>query len=230
MGSDLRRHDLVRVGPASFGEYAASLREHPSPGAGTPASGWAEAGRPLIVRRIAPGDPDDCVPLGLPLPPDADGRRRRIPIALRPASLAPVRSPTLAQARATAPAAWHPTVDALVAFGARHGLVPRPFGSLLWQAVTGLAYLTAASDLDVLWLLPETCDPDGLRHLLDGIAAVAEVAPMRLDGEVLLPDGGGIHWRELREVPHGGAVLVKYRDRVAMRPVAGLRGCAGSGP
>ena len=223
MRPDLGRHDLVRVEPAAFEAYAAYLRDRPFLGAGALACGWAEAGRPLIVRRIGPGDPDHCIPLGLPLPPDAEGRRR-IAIALPPDGLAPVRSPTLAEARTSAPAAWHPTLDALDAVGARHGLVPRPFGSLLWQAVTGLAYLTAGSDLDVLWPLADAWEPDRLRGLLDGIAAVAERAPMRLDGEVLCPDGGGIQWRELRGTPAGGAVLVKYRDRIAMHPAADLRG------
>ncbi len=32
---------------------------------------------------------------------------------------------------------------------------------------------------------------------------------MRLDGEILLPDGTGLHWRELRDAPEGGTVLAK---------------------
>lgn len=47
------------------------------------ASGWAEAGRPLIVRRFAEGESRLRVPLGLPLPPRADGPRR-IRVALAP--------------------------------------------------------------------------------------------------------------------------------------------------
>ena len=130
--------------------------------------------------------------------------------------------------RPIAPAAWRQTLDALVALGERHGFVPRPYGSLLWQAVTGLAYLGAGSDLDVLWPLPDCWTFERLRDLLDAIAAVADTAPMRLDGEILLPDGGGVQWRELREAADDGDVLVKHRDGIAIRPARGLlRGIGG---
>ena len=46
---------------------------------------------------------------------------------------------------------------------------------------------------------------------------------MRIDGEILLPDGTGLHWRELRDAPGGGSVLAKSLDGVALMSVAGLR-------
>jgi phosphoribosyl-dephospho-CoA transferase len=90
---------------------------------------------------------------------------------------------------------------------------------LLWQAVTGLPYLSRCSDLDLLWPCGETV-PSGL---LDGIAAIAEAAPMGIDGEILLSDGAGLHWRELRDAPDGGSVLVKSLDGLVLRPVDPLR-------
>jgi phosphoribosyl-dephospho-CoA transferase len=96
-----------------------------------------------------------------------------------------------------------------------HGLTPRPFGALLWQAMTGLTYLSPTSDLDLLWPCPVLVPPS----LLAGLARIDEGAPMRLDGEVLLADGGGVQWRELHQAPGNGSVLVKYRDRVAMRAI-----------
>ncbi|MDP4023824.1 malonate decarboxylase holo-[acyl-carrier-protein] synthase [Methylobacterium sp. NEAU 140] len=212
------RHDLVRAAPAA---WAALLRDRPDLDGLPHLAGWAGARRPLIVRRSHPGEGTDRVPLGLPLPP-ADGKRR-IGLALPAADLTPVTAPTLAEAAAHAPAAWRPTLDALVALGARCGSPPRPFGGLLWQAMTGLAYLTAASDLDLLWPCPEPVPSD----LLDGLVRIADAAPMRLDGEILLPDGGGVHWRELRDAPAGGPVLAKYRDRAALRSVpVGARAAA----
>lgn len=216
---DLSRHDLVRVEPAGFADFAASLRAYHARDASPVVFGWVEAGRPLIVRRFVEGESRLRVPLGLPLPPQAQGPRR-IRVALAPERVAAFSAPTLVEVHATATAAWRPTLDALIALGARHRLTPRPFGSLLWQALTGLDYLTPASDLDVLWPLAGASDPDRLRRLLDGIARIAEAAPMRLDGEILMPDGRGVHWRELREAPDGGTVLVKDRDGVEMRPAA----------
>ncbi len=97
--------------------------------------------------------------------------------------------------RALAPETWRATLDALTALGPCHSLAPRPFGSLSRRALTGLGYLTPASELDVLWPIADPIDADRLRHRLDGIAEAAEGAPMRLDGEILLPDGGRVQWR-----------------------------------
>lgn len=215
VGPPLARHDLVRVAPAAWTLVLAGrpdLAEVPH------LPGWAEAGRPLIVRRYGPGEDRASVPLGLPLPP-RDGKRR-IGLALPADRLGRVPAPTLASVRAAAPAAWQAALDALVALGAVHGCPPRPFGGLLWQGLTGLPYLTATSDLDLLWPLPR--GGVDLAALLAGIAAIARTAPMRIDGEVLLPDGAGIQWRELTEAPAGGQVLAKALDRLSLRAVADL--------
>ncbi|MCE4224092.1 malonate decarboxylase holo-[acyl-carrier-protein] synthase [Methylobacterium sp. C25] len=212
------RHDLVRVDPAA---WAAMLRQRPDLDGVPQLAGWAEAGRPLIVRRFFPGEPRDSIPLGLPLPP-ADGKRR-IGFAFSPDDLSLYPVLALADARTVAPEAWHTTLDALIALGAEHGLTPRPFGSLLWQAATGLTYLAATSDLDVLWSLPTQTIPAGF---LAALARIAEAAPMRLDGEILLPDGAGLHWREVLDAPETGDVLAKHRDRLEMRAVASLKGRA----
>lgn len=211
-GDRFQRHQLVRVAPAAWADALAGRPDL----AGVPhLSGWAEAGRPLIVRRYAPGEDRTRIPLGLPLPP-ADGKRR-IGFALPPAQLAPCPAPTLRDVRGAAPEGWRPSLDALDVLGRRHGIVPRPFGALLWQAVTGLAYLAATSDLDLLWPLAGP-PPTGFR---DGLAALAARSAMRLDGELVLPDGGGVHWREWAA---GGTVLVKRLDRLEMRAAADLFG------
>jgi phosphoribosyl-dephospho-CoA transferase len=208
------RHDLVRADPTAWAAWLASRPDL----AGAPhLDGWAAAGRPLIVRRRNPGEGSDVVPLGLPLPP-ADGKRR-IGLALPSAMLSPMVAPDLAAAGRHAPAAWQPTIDALVEIGRRHAIVPRPFGALLWQALTGLTYLSASSDLDLLW----PCATGVPAGLLDRIGAVADSAPMRIDGEILLPDGTGVQWRELRDAPEGGSVVAKSLDRVALMPAAALR-------
>ncbi len=88
------------------------------------------------------------IPLGLPLPPSHG--KRRIAVALAPGELithAP--PPLLADAATAAPASWRQTIDLLV----RLLLETRTFGSLAWQHLTGLPYLSDGSDLDLLWPL-----------------------------------------------------------------------------
>lgn len=211
MAEALRRHDLVRADARAFADL---VRVRPDLDGAPHVADWAARGRPLIVRRYGPGEDRSLVPLGLPLPPAAG--KRRIGLALPASALTPLPAPTLAQARGSAPKAWQTTLDALLALGAAHAIVPRPFGALLWQALTGLAYLTAASDLDLLWPVADL--PLGF---LAGLARIAEAAPMRIDGEVVLADGAGIQWRELHEARD--TVLAKYRDRLEMRDAAGPR-------
>ncbi len=214
MRAEATRHDLVTADLGAWGDLLAERRDLD----GLPhLAGWARAGRPLIVRRRVPGEGAERVPLGLPLPP-ANGKRR-IGLALPAGVLRPVAAPSLAETAPGAPADWGPAIAALLDLARDHGLTPRPFGALLWQAVTGLTYLTATSDLDLLWPCPGPVPAS----LLDGLARIDAGGPMRLDGEILLPDGGGVQWRELHEAPDGGHVLAKYLDRVAMRAVGDLK-------
>jgi phosphoribosyl-dephospho-CoA transferase len=86
------------------------------------------------------------------------------------------------------------------------------FGSLLWQHLTGLPYLSGTSDLDLLWPVAGAVDA----RLLPALAALDADAPMRLDGEIVLPDGRGVNWRELHAAAPDEAVLAKQRDGLAL--------------
>ncbi len=210
MADDPRRHGLLDVAPVA---WAALLAARPDLDGVPHLAGWAEAGWPVILRRRNAGEPAGALPAGLPLPP-ADGKRR-IGLLLPPDGARPRPAVTLPEARAAAPASWQPAIDALLALGAAHGLVPRVFGALLWQHLTGLTYLTASSDLDLLWPTAGPVD----RSLLGGLAAIASAAPMRLDGEVILPDGAGVAWREWHGAEPGTTVLAKGMERLELRRV-----------
>jgi phosphoribosyl-dephospho-CoA transferase len=207
-----RRHDLLDVTP---GAWAAMLADRPDLTDVPQVADWALLRRPVILRRSHPGE-GGLVPAGLPLPP-RDGKRR-IGLVLPPEAVR-LRVPVaLSATRAACPDAWDAVVAEVAALGEAHGLVPRAFGSLLWQSLTGLPYLSGTSDLDLLWPVAGAV-PGGF---LDGLAAIDARAPMRLDGEMLLPDGGGVNWRELHEAAPGEAVLVKHRDRLALREAGAI--------
>ncbi len=200
-----RRHDLLRVAPRAW-TGRENLRF----------ARWVARGWPVIVRRRAAGDEPGMIPVGWPLPP-ADGKLRLS------AQVAPgdawERVPALAlrAVQEDAPSSWQPVVAAVLALAAQTGVEPRVFGSLLWQRLTGLAYLSESSDLDLLW---PVSDADSAARIVHGLARIDSASPVRVDGEILLPDGGGVQWREWLD--HPSEVLVKTASSVQLRAVRSL--------
>lgn len=177
----------------------------------------------MIVRRRTEAEDPDLVPVGVPLP-TADGKRR-VALLLPPGGVLQRSSPPLLRAIGRiADPGWRPTVVSLLALGARSGVEPAVFGSLLWQHLTGLAYLSPHSDLDLLWPVPAAFD---LFALVISIAEVQRDAPLRIDGEVIFPDGSAVNWRELWNA-HWAAdratVLAKSMEGVRLVEIATLTG------
>jgi phosphoribosyl-dephospho-CoA transferase len=58
-----------------------------------------------------------------------------------------------------------------------------------------------------------------LDALLDGLAALDDAGPARLDGEIILGNGEAVNWRELHVelARHGGTVLVKSMHGAELR-------------
>ncbi|MGS0893314.1 malonate decarboxylase holo-[acyl-carrier-protein] synthase [Burkholderia stagnalis] len=212
----LRRHTLVTLTAAG---WASAFARASALAADPVARAWAAHGWPLIVRRASPDEAAASrVPLGMPLPPSAGKRRIGLNVAADAlATVAPL--PALADVVGVAPDAWRATLRELDALGARCGVQGRVFGSLAWQALTGEPYLSPTSDLDVAFPLP---DAARLAPLLDGLAALAARAPMRIDGELLRADGAGANWRELHaRLPE---VAVKTASAVELIPAAAFTG------
>ena len=59
--------------------------------------------------------------------------------------------------------------------------------------LTGLRYLAETSDLDVFW---QVSDAEVAAGIAAALPAIDAGAPMRLDGEFVLPGGAAIQWRE----------------------------------
>lgn len=188
----LRRHDLVLVSPAAWRALVAERRDLAG---NTLIAGWVDRGWPLITRRMLPGE-GAVLPLGLPLPPSHGKRRLALALA-HDALVSSTPPPLLREAMRVAPPAWAPTLERLLALDA--GM--RVYGSLAWQYLTSLDYLTARSDLDMLLAMPPAADAP---RLIAELAAIERSAPMHLDGELVRDDGAGVNWREL----HEGAVDV----------------------
>lgn len=168
---------------------------------------WVAAGRPLVVAASRAGDTEGTLRLGLALP---DRRRIGLTVAAEAVDrvLGPVR---LADVVRDLPAGMQSQADLVLA------LCPRAcvFGSVAWQAMTGLPYLRATSDLDLL--CPAGDDP---LPLADALAALPALP--RLDGEIALPDGRAVAWRELARRPD--TVLVKGHGGPWIVPIASVTG------
>jgi phosphoribosyl-dephospho-CoA transferase len=163
------------------------------------------------------------VPVGVPLPPAAG--KRRVALLLPPEGVLQRSSaPLLRAAARVADPGWRSTIVSLLALGARTDVEPSVFGSLLWQHLTGLPYLSPHSDLDVLWPVPAGFD---VLSLVFSIAEIQRDAPLRIDGEVIFPDGTAVNWRELWNALRAAdltTVLAKSIEGVRLLDIASLPG------
>jgi phosphoribosyl-dephospho-CoA transferase len=215
-----RRHDLLHVAPDA---WAAALALCPAL-ADLPLVGdWSDQGWPVIVRRRGEAEDQRLVPVGVPLPPVPG--KRRVALLISPGGVLQRSSPPLLRAAAqVADPGWQCTIASLLTLGARTGVEPSAYGSLLWQHQTGLTYLTPRSDLDVLWPVAAGFE---VLSLLSGIAAVQRDAPLRIDGEIIFPDGAAVNWRELWNAYRAsdqGMVLAKTMEGVRLLDMASLPG------
>ena len=80
------------------------------------------------------------------------------------------------------------------------------YGSFGWQAVSGMEYVRATSDLDL-----RACVPDLNVARATTLALDALQLPLRVDGELVFPDGSAVAWRELLQWMRGTVqqVMVK---------------------
>ena len=202
----VRRHDLIFVSPVAWHSL---LKMRDDLAEESLVVDWADRGWPLVARRAVPGDTVG-VALGLPLPPFAG--KRRLSFLMHPDDIVSTAPPLALSATINiAPEAWRHTLDQVADLASRHGVEARVFGSLAWQTLTGLTYLTASSDLDLLLPIRRSSD---LAQLTTDLAAIEAAAPMRLDGELVRDDGVGVNWREIHACAR--EVLVKSTGDVAL--------------
>lgn len=176
-----------------------------------PVERWRGAGRPFVAARNEPDDPENLVRLGLALPD-----KRRIGVRVERRHIARIAPPVfLADAIISAPDEWRSPLETLDSACRAFGALPRVYGSLAWQHVSGERYLRAESDVDLLFCVTD-------RAVLDCLIACLAAAPdaPRLDGEIVFPDGSAAAWREL--AGDASEIMVKRPNSVTLTPRATL--------
>jgi phosphoribosyl-dephospho-CoA transferase len=183
---------------------------------------WRDNAWPAVARRaersegsnVDTGDDDssesaETAWLALSLPPDpGSGSKPRVGFHVARCHVLRVSAPLmLNHALHAAPPAWQSGLRALDEEATAMGLRFHAFGSLAWQAVTGLQYLGPRSDIDLLWY-PRT------RHELDaGLSLLSShAAALPLDGEIVFPDGNGVAWKEWVQADRESASVQESAD------------------
>jgi phosphoribosyl-dephospho-CoA transferase len=206
----LRRHQLVRLNDDG---WAALHRQATDDISRACLMHWAQHQAPLVITPQCRALPQDRIAVGLPAP--LHWQRRRLALTLPRAHVLATDAFPAADAVAELlppplQPAWRGWVKGLDALG----VTPRVYGSFGWQQLTGLPYLRAESDLDLLLTVADS-------DMADAAAALLSQPPFetpRLDGELVFPDGSAVAWREWRQWRAGQVdrVLVKRLHGVAM--------------
>jgi phosphoribosyl-dephospho-CoA transferase len=183
---------------------------------------WRRADWPAVVRRADNDAADHQICIGIALAPDpADGTKIRIPLRAAISDVKKILDPVrLAEVIAAAPQPWRPRLDALERAAQQRGLSLRVYGSLALQALTGRTYVTAASDIDLLFY-PTTCAQ--LDSGLQLLALHSDALP--LDGEIIFPSGQAVAWKEwmaAMQARSAARVLVKEKNAVRLTTTAAL--------
>ena len=202
------RHARVWLDPLT---WRAHLRSSLDPRALDVLADWIANRRAAVARRREAGADDDCY-LGVALSPALG--KARIPFVVGSQAVTQVAGPlNLDRVIDTAPADWQDALRDLVLRGQRADTVFCVYGSLAWQHISGETYVTPNSDVDLLWTAR---DVEHMRRTLELLTGWEHESGMRADGELLLPDGSAVAWREL--LTAHDRVLVKTDEGVTMRP------------
>ena len=223
MTMPLRRHDLVRLHASGWFDVLARPWDHEARAC---LAHWQAHDLPLVVTRqplAADGGEHDALTLGIAAPTCWSRRRVALQVARRyvqRCSGFPPAGQVTPLLREGERRWWRLLCRDLTALG----VTARVYGSHGWQALTGLAYLHASSDIDLLLPVRSAPQADQACVLLGGVDEGGR--PPRIDGELMFGDGSATAWREWQRWRTGrtrellikrinGALLVRSEDRVA---------------
>ena len=217
------RHSLVWLTPAGWDQVQAGAAQALVP-VRDAIGRWHAADWPLVVCRAVPAMLPGRIALGIALPPDEFGNKPRISTTIELTEIRHQTPPLSLQAvLQNAPPHWRAGLLALQLQAAELSLELRVFGSLAWQTLTGMPYLRASSDIDLLMV------PASSSALSAGLVLLTlHAGVLPLDGEIVFPSGAAVAWKEWRGVAAAagvdgsGSVLVKHGDRVSLASCASL--------
>jgi phosphoribosyl-dephospho-CoA transferase len=149
---------------------------------------------------------------GIPLPPALG--KHRLAFAVPVGAIVRTAPPfALADVVPRLQEAWRVPLQKLLDSAQALGIALHVFGSAAFDALTGHAYLTPQSDIDLLW------QPRNAGQIAAGLALFADWerrTARRLDGEILFGADHAVSWREWMETDGGGPT-----QRVLVKTLAG---------
>jgi phosphoribosyl-dephospho-CoA transferase len=152
--------------------------------------GWLTAGLPLVARARMASDPAGLQPLGLALAQP----KRRLALAAHTQDITAWQPPpSLKDVLQVLPAAARQQADTLCRHARSQGLALGVYGSAAWQFFSGRSYWHEKSDLD---LYVPVAGPVDAALALEWLRAADACGPLRIDGELVGPDGNAVAWRE----------------------------------
>ena len=174
---------------------------------------WHAANRPFVVTRGKQDDTALVLRLGLSLP-----NKHRIALCLSKAAVESAALPLpLATVLEGLPKTLHKNLEGLEKALRLAGCSAHIFGSFAWQffAPEGIKFVTKTSDIDLLLKPHSRCMTERVLKILQ--THEEEFAHPKLDGEIILPDGCAVAWRELVNWPD--KILIKGLHDVSLVPV-----------
>lgn len=198
-----KRHELAWLTAQGWQAARASCHQHAAT-----LQRWEDEGWPCVVRRQDTGaDPLRELCLGIALPPGGAGIKTRIALRADLSDVARRSAPlALADVRAALPPAWLRGFALLEGLAA--GLDLRVYGSLAWQALTGLPCVRPTSDIDLLLEVRSEV------QLNAGVGLLGAAHRLPLDGEILFPGGQAVALKEWAGADE--RVLVKHDSGVRL--------------
>jgi phosphoribosyl-dephospho-CoA transferase len=173
---------------------------------------WAARGLPLVVTMQPCAGAGDDVALGWAAPPP---QRARVALRVPGTSIGWLDEfPPATEAVPLLPRGTRAPMRSMLESIVALGTTPRVYGSYGWQLLSGLAYVHDLSDLDIWMAVHSVEQADAIVARLD---AKGPARP-RVDGELLLPDGSAVAWREYAAWRAGRtrSVLMKRLDGVGV--------------